>query len=97
MLKSDNRLEFTTKFYEPTTEEAVLDFMHLYEKLKNGVYGDGEDPQQDADDWDEDFMFLLRVYYRCIFENFDREQKEKLWNFFVQLVIKRCELQKGLK
>lgn len=96
MLRGDNDLSFVLKHYDPSREDAITDFLHLYEKLKNGVYGDGDDAKSDFEDWDDDFMFAIKTFFYCIFENPDLEQREQMFKLFVTLVIKRCELVKEL-
>lgn len=97
MLRGDNDMTFVLKHYDPTRKEAIVDFTHLYEKLKNGTYGTGEDPQEDFDDWDDDFMFAVRTVWFCIFDNENKEQRERIFKLFVELMVKRCELMKGLE
>lgn len=92
MLRGDNDLKFILKHYDPTQEEAIEDFLYLYGRLKNGIYGLGEDPQEDFEDWDDDFMFAVRTLYYSIFENPDKEQREKLLRMFTGLVVKRVKL-----
>lgn len=96
MLNSDNNLDFVTKHYDPTQEDAINDFLYLYGRLKNGVYGLGEDPQEDFEDWDEGFMWAVRTLYYSIFENHDTEQREKLIKLFTGLVAKRVKLKQEL-
>lgn len=83
---------YVTSQYHPTREEAIRDFKHLYKKLKNGLYGDGDDLTQDFADWREDFQWMPRVYFYCIFDNEDKQQMNSLRGMYLELFIKEAEL-----
>lgn len=75
-------MEYLRPFYNPSREEALMDYKHLHDKLMSCPY-------DDLESFDDDFMFAVKTYFYCIYENFDTEQTNKLYKSFIELFIRR--------
>lgn len=75
-------MDYLKPFYNPERKEALIDFKHLHDKLMACPY-------DDLESFDDDFMFFIRTYYYCIYENFDKAQCNNLYLQLIEVIIKR--------